>query len=534
MPYLPEVIISLLTAFEVCFTKPTWRHAQILLIGAILCTGKRTVTSCMRVMGLSNEKNFDRYHNVLRNAVWSGLQASKILLGLLIILLPKGFPIIILMDETLERRKGKKIKAKGCYRDSCRSTKSLVIKAFGLKWQCATIIVPMPWSNRHWALPFMTVLCQPNRFADSVLGYKVVMMSKLKQILISGHIGYHKGKMYYINKDGVLTQFPEKLNKQLTKGVNKTNSPGKNCKLIKRNINELGAKNMMLFTELCGQKSIKHKTSIDCAIIMMKKISRWLKRSWILVGDGGFACMKLALECIDNDVTLLSRLRLDAALYELLPDIATKKRGRQAVKGAKVKTLAERTKTPELNWMEQEIAWYKGEIKIVKLLTGINLWYTAGYKPVMIRWVIVQDIKSGRFEAFFSTDIKLSAEKIVEYYVLRWNIECTFQEVRAHLGVETQRQWSDKAINRSTPALMGLFSVVCLIAHKLTNGQSLPVSSTAWYTKANHATFSDVIAYVKQAITTGKYLNRCEINDEFVQIPRAIFDEIVDCGLLVA
>ena len=128
----------------------------------------------------------------------------------------------------------------------------------------------------------------------------------------------------------------------------------------------------------------------------------------------------------------------------------------------------------------------------------------------------------------------LRTEKIVEYYVLRWNIECTFQEVRAHLGVETQRQWSDQAINRSTPALMGLFSLICLMAHKLTNGQLLPANSTVWYEKGKFATFSDVIAYVKQAITREKYLNRCKINDEFVQIPRAIFDEIVDCGLLAA
>lgn len=533
MPFLPEVIISLLAAFGVCFTKPTWEHVQTLLIGAILCNGKRTITSCLRVMGLSNEKHFDRYHHVLNRAVWSGLQASKILLWLLILLLPKGFPIIILMDETLERRKGKKIKAKGCYRDSCRSTKSLVIRAFGLKWQCATIVIPMPWSNRQWSLPFMTVLCQPNKFADSMLGYKVTMMTKLKQKLINGYIGYHKGKIYYTNKNGVLTAFPDKLIKQLIKDVKKTNSSSKNSKLIKRNINELGHKNMTLFTDLCGQKHIKHKTSIDCAIIMMKKIRRWLKRSWILVGDGGFASMKLALECIANDVTLVSRLRLDAALYEFLPTTSTKKRGRQAVKGAKVKTLAELAKTSQ-DWKKQEVAWYKDERKPVKILTGTNLWYTPGYKPLAIRWVLVQDIKSGRFEAFFSTDVKLSAEKIVEYYVLRWNIESTFQEVRAHLGVETQRQWSDKAINRSTPALMGLFSLVCLMAHKLTNGQSLPANSTAWYGKGKLATFSDVITYVKQAITSEKYLNRCEINDEFVQIPRAIFDEIVDCGLLAA
>jgi len=534
MSFLPNIIVSLLVVFEVCFTKPTWKHAQTLLIGAILCNGGRTVTACLRVMGLSQEVHFDCYHYVLNRAVWSGLQASKILLGLLIVLVPKGFPIIIVMDETLERRKGNKIQAKGVYRDACRSTQSLVITAFGLKWQCAAIVIPLPWSDRCWALPFMTVLCQPRKFADALLGYKVLMMSKIIQALPSDHVGHHKGVIYYMNKAGELTSFTDKLNKQLTKGINKTTTPAQKCKLIKRNIDELSQTNMALFTELCGQKKIKHKTSIDCAIIMMKKISRWLKCSWILVGDGGFACLKLAVECVENDVTLISRLRLDSALYEFTSSSSTKKRGRQAAKGSKAKTLAELAKNPQLDWQQLEVSWYKHEKKTVKILTGTNLWHTSGYKPVAVRWVIVQDMTSNKAEAFFSTNLKLSAEKIVEYYVLRWNIECTFQEVRAHLGVETQRQWSNKAINRSTPALMGLFSLVCLMAHKLTEGQPLPVNSTAWHDKAKFATFSDVIIYVKRAITKEKYLNRCTISDEFVQIPRAIFDEIVDCGLLVA
>ena len=214
MPFLPDVILSLLAHFADVFTVPTWRYAQTLLIGAIICNGKRTVSSALRAMGLALEKRFERYHRVLSKAKWNEFALSKILLGLLIKLLSHGAPIIIAMDETIERRRGKKISTKGCYRDACRSSQSLVIKCFGLKWQCATLIIKLPWSNRCWALPFMTVLC-PSKKHDE-------------------------------------------------------------------------------------QNGLRHKSSIDRAMQMVYIISRVLKCPWTLVGDGGFACLKLGHTCVKS------------------------------------------------------------------------------------------------------------------------------------------------------------------------------------------------------------------------------------------
>lgn len=533
MPFLPEVIISLLAIFEPCFTKPTWEHAQTLLIGAILCTGKRTVTACLSIMGLSNEPHYDRYHSFLSKSKFSEFKLVKILLGLLIKILPHNWPILIAMDETIERRKGSKIKAKGCYRDACRSTHSLIIRCFGLKWQCAALLIKLPWNDRTWALPFMTVLCHPKKFADPIVGYKVVSISS-KDDKMNDNIGYCGGNMYYVNANGINTKFPEKLNQLLVKNTSEIKSSVKRNKLIKKNIAKLGNKNMKLFTSLCGQCKIKHRTSIDYAILMMKKISWVLKRPWIFLGDGSFTCVKLGLACASNNVTLISRLKLNAALYEPAPTHIQGKKGRKRLKGNKVLSLWELIKNDNVVWQEQEINWYKDTRKKVRLLTGTNLWYTPKYKPLSIRWVIVQDVESGKFQAFFSTDITLSATTIVEYFVLRWNIETTFEEVRLHLGVETQRQWSDTAINRTTPMLMGLFSLTCIMAYKLTNGTKLPAISTSWYKKNDQATFSDVIAYVKQAISRKKQLNACIINDDFVQIPRKYFDEIINLGLIVA
>ena len=151
-------IITVLSTFSPLFSINVWNYAQTLLIGAMLCNNQRTVATILRVMGLANKPHFNNYYRVLNRACWSGLQSSKILLGLLISLLPQSFPIIIGIDDTIERRKGKNIKAKGCYRDAVCSSQRYVVKCFGLKWLSMMLIIQLPWSNRYWSLPFLTVL----------------------------------------------------------------------------------------------------------------------------------------------------------------------------------------------------------------------------------------------------------------------------------------------------------------------------------------------------------------------------------------
>ena len=131
---LPEAIIAIWAPFAVLFTQPVWHHVQVLWLGAILCRGPRTVAAVLRVMGLGEERRFEKYHRVLNRARWSGLQGAKILLGLLIAILPNHWPLVIEVDETIERRQGRRIKAKGRYRDAVHSTKGTVVKCYGLKW----------------------------------------------------------------------------------------------------------------------------------------------------------------------------------------------------------------------------------------------------------------------------------------------------------------------------------------------------------------------------------------------------------------
>jgi hypothetical protein len=417
-------ILAVLAAFSSEFSRPTLKNIQILLIGAILCRGPRRISSILRVMGLASVRNFSKYHRVLSRAEWSGLSLAKILLGLLIKLLPDSWPVLVAVDETLERRKGKKIKAKGLYRDAVRSSQSNVVTSFGLKWEAMMLIVPMPWCKRPWALPFLTVLA-PSKKANEKAGRR-------------------------------------------------------------------------------------HKTSLDWTRQMVILVSRWLKRQWVLIGDGAYACMDLAATCIKLQVILISRLRLDAQLYQF-PVYEKKKLGRKPIKGPRIK-LKELLTDPSQNWQTAIVNWYGGEQHTIEYLTFNCLWYHAGFEPLTLLIVLVKTPNGKNMaEAFFSTNIHLAPTKIIEYFVLRWNIEVTFEETRALLGVETQRQWSDKAIARSTPLLMGLFSFVTLVAFTMHQTKALVSQETAsWYNKESDLTFSDLLVIVRRSIWSQKYFSKSE------------------------
>lgn len=169
MPSLPEAIIAVLRPFAGLFSRPVWAHVQVLLVGAMLCRGPRTIAAILRIMGLGQEQRFAKYHRVLSRACWSGLQGGHILLGVLVALLPATWPIVVGTDETVERRRGRKIAAKGCYRYAVRSTEQHVVTCFGRKWLSMMLLVPLPWSLRPWALPFLTVLA-PSARANAAAG----------------------------------------------------------------------------------------------------------------------------------------------------------------------------------------------------------------------------------------------------------------------------------------------------------------------------------------------------------------------------
>src|SRR6186997_320923 len=162
----PQVLTVWLSAFRDCFTAPVWNHVLVLVAGAVLAPGKRTVSQTLRVMGLAAKPGFARYHEVLSRARWDGRAvAHKLLAQVLDAFLPAG-EVVIGIDDTIERRWGAKIKARGIYRDPVRSSHGHFVKASGLRWLSVMLLPPIPWTGRVWALPFLTMLAPSERYAQ--------------------------------------------------------------------------------------------------------------------------------------------------------------------------------------------------------------------------------------------------------------------------------------------------------------------------------------------------------------------------------
>ena len=337
---LPDAIVALLVPFATLFTSPTWRKAQLLLVGAILTPGQRTVAAALRVMGRSDQRDYARYHEVLNRAVWSSRQAARILLVLLLQHLDGGDgPLIFGIDETLERRRGAKIRARAIYRDPVRSSRSQVVKASGLRWISLMWLGHVPWAGRHWALPVLTVLAPSTRYYQ--------------------------------------------------------------------------------------QQGRQHKKLTDWARQMVMQLRRWLPhRPLVLVGDNSYAVLDLLHCCqsLREPVTLIARLRLDAALYAPAPPRQPGQNGRPPLKGPRRPPLKVFLEQTDVTWASAEVAWYDGITRAVELTSQTAVWYRSGKPPVLIRWVLIRD-PQGSFatQALLCTDPAADPTQILEWFVLRWH-----------------------------------------------------------------------------------------------------------------
>lgn len=442
MTTLPASILTLLQPFSKLFsTNKTWGHALLLIVGTLMCQGGRTVCSALKTLGMRGEKGFDKYHKILNRAQWSALQGSEILLRKLLV--PEEETLVVAVDEHLERRRGKKIKAKGSYRDAVRSSKKCVVKCSGLKWITVMALKKLPWHSRLFALPFMTILA-PSKAANE-----------------------KRGK--------------------------------------------------------------KHKTTIDWTIQLAKQLRRWLPNQRVIFStDGGFANALLGWEIIRQKMHLISRLRQDARLFDF--PASQSGPGRKAKKGQRLMAPRDMLKREDLDWKEEEVSWYGGKRKIVQYIAFNCLWHVEGHDPLPVKIVLLRD-PEGKYESIallgISHDFSLSIIEIIENYVTRWNQEVTHKEVREHLGVETQRQWSDKAIARTTPVLFGLYTLILLMAGSLDKISPLKPQQTAWYKKVG-VTFSDAYREVRKLLWRNKLIDGFSENND----PEEILDSIFTSSLL--
>lgn len=271
-------------------------------------------------------------------------------------------------------------------------------------------------------------------------------------------------------------------------------------------------------------KTKKHKTLTQWTCLAVKILRRWLgpTRKITVVADSAFATYALANTCIDLGITLVSRMRLDARTFEFSP--LPKGKGRRKLVGNRLPTFQHMLKDTSLVWDRVTAIWYGGKSKEVQILSGTCMWYGYGIRPVPIKWVLTRD---GDQEALiFSTDLNHLLNELIEVFVERWGIEVTFEEARRHLGMETQRQWSDKAIDRITPCILASYSIINLIAleHLSSKNEEIPIQTSSWY-KKTHVTFSDVLSYVRSLILEKTYLPHFDKNTE---LWKNVFEEIMN------
>lgn len=443
---LPGKYDTLIAAFAPIFGKRLWPQVLVLVIGAILAPGKRTVTSVLQIMGLHDERHFQNYHRVLNRAVWSSLAVSRVLLGLLVRAFAPAGPVLIAIDDTIERRRGSKIRAKGIYRDPVRSSHSHFVKASGLRWLSVMLLAPIPWANRVWALPFLTVLAPSERF--------------------------YKGQ----------PRAPKKLT--------------------------------------------------DWARQALLQVRRWLpQRLLVVVADSSFAVIELLahLQRLAQPICVVTRFRLDAALYEPVAERKPGQKGRPRKKGARLPTLEQVLHDENTIWQSVTIEdWYGAGRREVEIISDTAVWFHSGKPPLPIRWVLIRDPK-GTFkpQALLCTDPQVSPLQMVQWFVKRWQAEVTFREVRTHLGVETQRQWSDLAIARTTPTLLGLFSLVALLADQAATCRKLPIRQTAWYSK-QWPTFSDALALVRDQLWQAMTFHTSPSDVDIAKVPRALLNRFTE------
>ena len=304
---LPPRFAAVILTFAPLFLQRSWRHAVVLLTGAVLAPGGRTVTSILRIAGMARERRFVNYHRVLNRAAWCPRAASRLLLGLLIAAFAPRGPVVLGIDDTIERRRGKRIAAKGIYRDPVRSSHGHFVKASRLRWLSLMLLAPVPWAGRIWALPPLAALAPSERF--------------------------------------------------------------------------------------CQVRERRHKKLTDWGRQLVLQARRWLPgRELVVVADSGFAALEFLAALNRRGVACVTRLRLDAALYDPAPPRLPGTNGRPCTKGKRLANLSDVLADPATVWQRITVpGWYGGGERMVEISTNTAVWRHSGMPVVPIRWVLVRD-----------------------------------------------------------------------------------------------------------------------------------------------
>ncbi len=411
--HLPPSFLAWLSPFLAAFSRRTRSTTAALAIGALLAVGPRTVTNCLRALGLAEHPSFTAFHRVLNRNTWSGLALARTLLHMVVATFVPSGPIIIGLDHTLERRRGPHIGPAGRFYDASRRADTPKPTSRGLRWLSAMVLVDVPFAGRIWGLPVLTALTPSKAWSE--------------------------------------------------------------------------------------RQGLRHRTVTEWARLVLLILQRWLPgRAIVAVMDGEFAALEL-LHALRPSMAVITRMRKDARLFDP-PSHTEDKPGRPARKGARQPLLSARIADPATRWLRvvqsSRTSWRSAGW--IEYTSGTALWHHGGKPIVPILWVLVR-YPDGRREpeAFLCTDTSADPRDVLGCFNRRWAVETTYEEARAHLGMETQRQWSDPAIFRTTPVLLGLYSVVTLYVHQNAERLALSPRRAAWYPKPA-PTFADAIARLRQ------------------------------------
>lgn len=436
MSIIPIEASALLHQFASSFTQPTYPRFVVLLLGAILTTGRRTVANILRTVGGLAKGDPSSFNRVFSQARWSGLQLACALTRFIVRHFYREGIILLAGDDTVDEHRGKNVYGKARHRDAVRSSHSYTAHRYGHKWVVLAILVKLPFATRYWALPVLVSLYR---------------------------------------------------------------SPQDN-----------------------KARGRKHKTPVELMRRMLAIMMRWFaNRQFFFAGDGGFGTHELARFAHESQgrLTLVSRFYANANLYDPPPaPRKNKKGGRPRLKGAKrpspqdvIKKIRKRQRL--------QVTWYGGGYRQVEVVSQVAHWYKGGDGLVPVRWVFVHDLTgTHRDEYFFTTDVSLSPQAITEAFTRRWNIETTFEEMRAYLGLETTRGWKRWTVLRAAPSLFGLYSVIVLLFCRLPQKykEKKPLS---WQGKTE-TTFSDAITTVRRWLWTNWVFETAGHQQAFTKLPR--------------
>jgi hypothetical protein len=463
MLVIPDFARPVLSSFAPVFYHPTYQRFLVLLVAAVLTTGRRTISNLLRTSAELAPGHPSSYHRVLSKRRWSSLQLARILAGFILDRWVPDGTISIVGDDTVDEHRGDKVYGKGCHRDPVRSTHSYTAYRWGHKWVVLAIPVKFPFATRPWPLPVLVALYRnPEKDPTAKAPATKARRQKAKD----------RTKVRAKRRAGRKAEAQARA--QATTKARKARA---------------------------GAPPRRHKTPSELMRRLLAVLIHWFPdRRFVFAGDGGYGTHALASFAARHHrhLSLVSLFYADAALHDLPPPVVGKTNGRPRKKGAK--RPAPRAVVAATERREPlEVSWYGGGRREVEVVSGTGHWHKSGEGLVEVLWVYVHDLSGTHRDSYlFSTDPAMAVSRVIETYTGRWNIETTFQEMRAYLGLETTRGWARATVLRAAPCLFGLYSVVALLYAAPPAGAT--AEGAVKYRGKAEVTFSDAISVVRRRL----------------------------------